>query len=86
MLALALTTGLVILALFFTLSLAGIPITRSGRDPGPFGLALVALFFAAAIALLQLAGLVLLRLLHWPDPRLKIEMQGEEDRLRRVFE
>jgi hypothetical protein len=84
-LALAFVAGLAILALFLTLSLAGIPITRSGRDPGPFGLVLVALFFAAAIALFQLAGLVLLRFLPWPDPRLKIEARGEEE-LRRVFE
>jgi hypothetical protein len=84
-LALAFAAGLVILALFLTLRLFGIPITRSGRDPGPFGLVLVALFFAAAIALVQLAGLVLLRFLPWPDPRLKIETRDEEE-LKRVFE
>jgi hypothetical protein len=85
-LALALPTSVVIFASFFILSLAGIPLSRSGRDPGTFVLVLVALFLGAAILLCQLAALALLRLLPWRGPRLEIEIGRDEEELRRVFE
>ncbi len=77
-------TCALIFALFFALSLAGIPVGRSGIDRGPFVLLLVALFLATAILLFQVAALALLRLLRWPGPRLEIE--SDEEDLRRVFE
>ncbi|HEX8064546.1 MAG TPA: hypothetical protein VF535_15195 [Allosphingosinicella sp.] len=75
---------ILLFAFFLALSLAGIPLGRSGREADIFVLALVALFFAAAILLFQPAALALLRLLPWRGPRLK--MESDEDDLRRVFE
>ncbi|HEX8309236.1 MAG TPA: hypothetical protein VF645_12545 [Allosphingosinicella sp.] len=85
LLALALPTALVIFALFVALSLAGIEVTRSGRDPGAFVYFLAALILAGMILLPQLAALLLLRLIPWRGPRLKIGA-GEDDALERVFE
>lgn len=85
MLALAVPTALLLALLFLLLWLAGDPV--GGADElNPFTDLFVGVFVAAAIALVQLAAIALLRLLRWPDPRLKIEGEAEEDRLRRVFE
>ena len=75
---------LIIFLIFLAMSAAGAPI--GGDDDGPLSDLTVAAIFAAGIALLQIAALGLLRLLPWPGPRLKIEGQAEEDRLRNVFE
>jgi hypothetical protein len=83
-LAVAFPTFILIFAFFLALSLAGIPLSRSGREPGVFVLALASLIFAAAILLLQIAALALIRLVRWPGPRLRIDTDGED--LRRVFE
>lgn len=84
-LALAVSTAFVLALLFLLLWLGGAPV--GGADElNPFSDIVVALIFAAAIALVQLAALALLRLLPWPGPRLEIEGEAEEDRLRRVFE
>ncbi|HEX8124523.1 MAG TPA: hypothetical protein VF548_02975 [Allosphingosinicella sp.] len=85
LLALALPTAAVIFCLFVGLRLAGLPMTRSGLDPGLFVALLVALIMAGLILLLQLAALLFLRLLPWRGPRLKIETE-QGDALRRVFE
>lgn len=85
MLALAVPTALLIALLFLLFWLAGEPI--GGADDTDFlSDFLAAIFFAAAIALVQLAALALLRLLPWPNPRLRIEEGADEDRLRQVFE
>ena len=85
MLTLAVPTASLIFGLFLALSIAGIQVTRSGLDPGPFVYLLSALILTAAMLLFQLAALLLLRLLPWRGPRLKIETK-EDDSLRRVFE
>ena len=84
-LALAVPTALLIALLFLLFWLAGAPI--GGADDTNFlSDFLAALIFAVAIALVQLAALALLRLLPWPNPRLEIDREADEDRLRRVFE
>lgn len=84
-LALAVPTAFILSLLFLLLWLASAPV--GGADElNPLSDVLVALIFAAAIALIQVAALALLRLLPWPDPRLKIEVESQEDRLKRVFE
>jgi len=85
LLALAPPTAFAIFALLFSLSLAGIPMTRSGRDPGLFVHFLAALIFAALILAFQLAALLLLRILPWRGPRLNLEVE-DGDALQRVFE
>ena len=84
-LALALPTASVIFTLLFALSLAGVRLSRSGRDSGLLVYLLVALIMAGLVLFFQLAALLLLRLLPWRGPRLEIETR-EGDALRRVFE
>ena len=85
MLALAVPTALLFSLLFLLLWLAGNPV---GGDDGssPFSDVMAATILAAALALVQLAALALLRVLPWPNPRLRIDWQAEEERLRQVFE
>jgi hypothetical protein len=83
-LALAVPTGLIIFGLFLALALAGDPVSRSD-EVEPVSDLMVAAIFAAGIALIQIAGLALLRLLPWPGPRLEIETE-ERDDLRHVFD
>lgn len=85
LLALTGPTGLLLFALFAALSIAGAPVGGSNEGDLLSDFA-VAAVFAAAILLLQIAALAMLRFLPWPGPRLTIEGRAEEDRLRDVFE
>jgi hypothetical protein len=82
---LAVPTAALIFGLFLGLRVAGLPMTRSGLDPGLFVSFLVALILAAIMLAFQLAALLVLRLLPWRGPRLHIRSE-DGDSLRRVFE
>lgn len=84
-LALAVPTALLFFLLFLLLWLAGEPI-GGADDSSPISDFMVAAIFAAAMAIVQLAALALLRVLPWPNPQLEIDRAADEDRLRRVFE
>ncbi|HYI39226.1 MAG TPA: hypothetical protein VE053_02790 [Allosphingosinicella sp.] len=79
---LALFTAPVIFALMLALQLADAPVSSDGDD-SVLMLAAVGLILALMIAVLQVAGLGLIRLLPWRGPSLKVE---GGDHLRRVFE
>jgi hypothetical protein len=86
-LVVALPTAAVFCVLLLLLELAGVPV--AGRANGAalltivLAFALTSLILAYVIALFQIAGLALLRLLPWRGPELKIE---EPRHLGTIFE